>query len=807
MKAKKNIGRMLMIAGTLAVLTFTALFTPMTTGTASADTPLKPGFGCQKGVKVGGFTFDAAYDPKLGKCTVIKTPTGVGGGQRCPDGYAQESASSSRCLKDPQPLSEIGQGGNPTGGGDETEPDPCPVSPQALMRWAYCPVFEGMNLLTGGIDYFINTYMTTGNAIYKDTVDTKGTKDTGDDVKVENYYKTAWGTFRNFGIGLVIIAGLVMLVSEAMGWQIVDAYTVRRVLPRLFLAIVLISISWELTRYVVGFFDDLGMSLGSIIYSSFGAPKEGINIAATLGANFIVGAGAVGYAWVMLGPLGLLSLLGTLLLGMILAAMILVARQGIIIFLVLISPLALAAYVLPNTADWTKKWWGLFVNMLLLYPAAIGLIALCKVLGNLTLTNTKDSSPHEVLFSTIVGILIWFAGYALCVALPRFLGGGIATLAGAFNDRGKGAFDRLKNQRAEIGADRVQRAKDGRGGWMGANVAGAAMRRVSTPGGLSMSARGRAKYQANEKRHLRHVADEAIKEDNNFAAGNDEGNALAIRDGMTRGRFISEYSKMMQAKNPSMSAQVAERSAHDAMAEMESGYGAQMGSDAMALTAFKARAASNKGYNFGSLEANHQAMFTDAAMLKNRGILNTSDAAAIIKSNRDRTMQSGMGFGAVMGQIDTTANRLADPTVSHAPSALVTKAESEKLGNDVLFGSESGNIIRGRYEDVEALSPRLLQQVQDHATDATKTGDTHTFNRKLAHVANLYDELGRTSEQKQNIFGDKVMMKPITLPDGRTMSVREAVDGARGDNSFLEVRREYGNRREAEMNQPPPDGS
>lgn len=365
-------------------------------------------------------------------------PSPVPGGGSTPDGQVPDGA-----------IGPDGEDPNAV-----TEPDPCPVSTNTALRWLYCPVFEGMNVITGGLDYFINQYMSTGNQIYDTQLDENGQP-------VESSYQRAWSTFRNLGIGLVVIAGLVMLVSEALGLAIVDAYTVRKVLPRLFIAIVMISISWELTKFIINLFDDLGQSIGSIIYTAFGAPSSGINVAAVLGANFIVVGGAIGYAWLFLGPIGLLSMLGTLILAMLVAAAVLVLRQGIIIAAVLIAPLAIASYVLPNTAKFFSFWWDTFIKMLMLYPIATGLIALCKVIGNLTMAGAADGDPVETLIATIVGILFFFAGYVMLPIAFRLAGGLVATIGGLANDRSRGGFDRLKKGRANTVAMNANRLKTG----------------------------------------------------------------------------------------------------------------------------------------------------------------------------------------------------------------------------------------------------------------------------------------------------------------------------------------------------------
>lgn len=133
------------------------------------------------------------------------------------------------------------------------EADNCPIEEGQEFRWAMCPLFDIMGGFTNTLDYFIHQYLSTGNDIYS---------------AQEQNFKNAWETFRNIGIALVVIAGLVMLISEALSIPIVDAYTVRKVLPRLFVAIVGIAISWEFCKLLIEFFDYFGQAVGSAIYLS-----------------------------------------------------------------------------------------------------------------------------------------------------------------------------------------------------------------------------------------------------------------------------------------------------------------------------------------------------------------------------------------------------------------------------------------------------------------------------------------------------------------------------------------------------------
>lgn len=325
------------------------------------------------------------------------------------------------------------------------EDDGCPVQRGEDLRWLYCPVFAGMNGFFGFLDQFINEYLKSDNKIFDE--------DSG--------YRNAWAIFRNLAIGLVVIAGLIMLISEALGLQIIDAYTRRVVMQRLLLAIVGISLSWDLARYMIGFFDDLGQAMASIIYTSFLPPGTVepnaaqaifsailaiLGILAAGGAVVVASAAANGGA--LLTGLGILSMIGPILLTALVAAGILVARQGIMVALVLVAPVAIASLILKGTSRLGELWWSTSTSMLYLYPMATGFVAIFKVLGILTIgsAGTSESGLNSVV-GNVVGIFLIGGGYVMILVSFRLAGGVGAAISNAAFEKTRGASDLTKKMR------------------------------------------------------------------------------------------------------------------------------------------------------------------------------------------------------------------------------------------------------------------------------------------------------------------------------------------------------------------------
>jgi hypothetical protein len=132
-------------------------------------------------------------------------------------------------------------------------------------------------------------------------------------------------------------------------------------------------------------------------------------------------------------------------------------------------------------------------------------------------------------------------------------------------------------------------------------------------------------YGPVDRKRIALAAEEALKNDQGFAANNDTANELAVQRNMTNGRFIQEY---MTATGASR------REATDALSRIEQSYGVPMGSDAMRLTAYKAAMRSStsyKGDTPGELNASLQRLVQDSGDMVRDGLVSADEANSAIK--------------------------------------------------------------------------------------------------------------------------------------------------------------------------------
>jgi len=285
-----------------------------------------------------------------------------------------------------------------------------------VMAWALCPILRGLDATIGFIDEQIRDLL----EINTDQYFSKAAPDNG-------VYKV-WTIIRNLAASLLIIVMLVMIISQAFSWGPLDAYTIRKILPRLVAAVIIIQISWELVVWLINVTNDAGNGLAEIMYFPFGGidamnlddivAKANIGAAGQIGTLGLFGTAIAGglVAAVVVGGAG--SILVGLLLLAVLAAiailigfLVLVFRQILIILCVMLVPLALLAWILPGTERYWKLWRETFTKLLLMFPLIVGILAAGKIFAKAVAT--PGDGGLLVFFLILIGV---FAPY---IILPK----------------------------------------------------------------------------------------------------------------------------------------------------------------------------------------------------------------------------------------------------------------------------------------------------------------------------------------------------------------------------------------------------
>lgn len=327
------------------------------------------------------------------------------------------------------------------------------------LTWIICPVIN---------DLLVPAIEATDNLITSQmTVDTQsifcGPGSSNDD-SCKAYY-TAWASFRNISLGLLAIVGLIVVIAQALGMEIVDAYTIRKMLPRILIAAIGITLSWTLMSFAVTLSNDLGFGIRNLIVAPFHSLSSNINIdfADSPILNTIIGGGVAAAAipiWTVSGGLGvLISYIATAGLAVLIAVIVLILREVAIIMMVLLAPIALIAYVMPNTQRVFRLWWESFVRALLMFPMIAAFIATGRVFAAISLNGTNSGGDIGTAFHGIIGFIAYFAPYFMIPLTFRLSGGVMNGIGSAIAQRGQGVQGLLSGYRGNQRKERVARAR------------------------------------------------------------------------------------------------------------------------------------------------------------------------------------------------------------------------------------------------------------------------------------------------------------------------------------------------------------
>lgn len=357
----------------------------------------------------------------------------------------------------------------------EAEEDNSCESAGGALGWIMCPIAGLLDSVVGFLDENIRDLL----YVNQDYFDTE--KDSGEDLK------GAWTQFRNIAYVILIPIMLVMVIGTALGFEVFSAYTIKKALPRMIIAIIFITLSWYICVFLVNFFNVIGGGLTNLVTAPFSeihsvageagrSPLKGALDAAgiTQAGNGWVQSIASGTTVTTLGVAGVVGAFatGALSLGIIMSTLataalilggiflLLIVRQMLVIALALLAPLAILAWIFPGNDKLWKLWWGSFSKLLMLYPLITLLIGVGQVFAYVTgVARVGDNQ----LITVIIIIASFIMPFFFIPFAFKWAGGVFGNLAGMVNDRERGLLDRLKKGRAESRSKGWQSFKAGTG--------------------------------------------------------------------------------------------------------------------------------------------------------------------------------------------------------------------------------------------------------------------------------------------------------------------------------------------------------
>ncbi len=211
---------------------------------------------------------------------------------------------------------------------------------------------------------------------------------------------SAWQGIKNFAEVLFIIIFLIIIFSTTIGTGL-DQYSIKRMLPRVVAGAILVQFSFFISAFIIDLGNILGAGVADLItVATAGTPNTDPTFGGFLtNIPTVIAPLVAGTAiWASL-PL-VLPTLGIMLLSVIAILFTFAARYILIAILVVLSPLALVAWILPNTEHYFKQWYKSFIRLILMYPIIIGLFTLGGRLGDIL------GSSNEVATNGAAGLFI-----------------------------------------------------------------------------------------------------------------------------------------------------------------------------------------------------------------------------------------------------------------------------------------------------------------------------------------------------------------------------------------------------------------
>ena len=284
--------------------------------------------------------------------------------------------------------------------------------------------------------------------------------------------RVAWGIFRDIA-NVVFVIGFLLIVYAQLTGQGISNYGIKKLLPKLMLVAVLVNVSFFICQFAV----DISNILGASIFDLF----KGVNVGSVENAGWEKATS--GILAVAVGAVAVISLLVLMflapasLLAFAVVILILIARQAFVILLIVVSPLAFATYLLPNTEQWFKKWWKAFAAMLMVFPIIALVFGASTLASNIisvvaaddksyiddngTASTSKDNNDENMLKIIALGVLA-----VPLFAVPVLLKGSLAAvgsiggkIAGLQSGANKMAGRGIKNGRIGEAKNAFDRAR------------------------------------------------------------------------------------------------------------------------------------------------------------------------------------------------------------------------------------------------------------------------------------------------------------------------------------------------------------
>ncbi len=645
-------------------------------------------------------------------------------------------------------------------------------SNSGVLGWIMCPVAGILDSATGFLDNEIEEKLMLKDDYFRG--------ESGDGLKA------VWTQIRNLSYVVLIPIMLLMVIGTALGFEVFSAYTIKKALPRMVIAVIFITLSWYICLFIVDFVNVLGTGIKGLVLAPFnelvdGGPRSslksaldmagvtssgssGFESAATGTALGLAGAGAV-YAGFATGALGISIIMSTLFTAVIILGavfLLLIARQMILIALLLVAPLAILAWIFPGNDKLWKLWWGGFSKLLLLFPVIMLVIAVGQIFAFVAGLSRGESDNG--LVTSIIIIAAYILPYFFIPFTFKWAGGLFGNIAGMVNDSERGVLDRLKKGRAERRSQGWSNFKAGTG--TGFGQTNALTRRVGTGigagigGGKGVFGTGftqaqRARGQARMDQMNRLNSVEGIMKNPAWNGVNQDDTAL-------HAGVLLQDMDAAQAKEKLISEGVSASEADRGIAAWQA---TGMGGRAAAIAAAQQLVSTGTGYK----NLDHMSRTLGRAAGGN-----FSTASALAGFANAETKKVGRGdLAPGFGNLDSLVK--SEVMHSKVPDAGVKPTTAEYDANIVTAsrGQDPVTLLRGKPKEMQNLANALEGHLgNQHAksldmslTEQERLQATDEMLRTAAQIEKFNQSKSYASDENQEIV-NRLMSRTIDIRRG-----------------------------------------
>ena len=298
-----------------------------------------------------------------------------GNSKHCENEYSGDALSA--CKQGQSAKIETPSDGD---GGGEEEKNSCGVDG---IGWLVCPLMSFAGSLGDASYSAISYFLSIDKEIFKE--------------QSNGGLGQAWSFFRDIANAVFAVIFLWVIFSQISNVG-VSNYGIKKILPRLIIGALLVNLSFYICQLAVDLSNILGFSLKGVLEGAASGVGTQSAEVGTFNTLIIGGLALAGVGLFIFLAVSIPTIMA-LLLALLVVLVILIVRQAAVILLIAISPLAFAAWLLPNTENLFKKWVSMFRGLLIVFPVISLLYGAGKLAGAvLAAVGTDDpNNPKETM--------------------------------------------------------------------------------------------------------------------------------------------------------------------------------------------------------------------------------------------------------------------------------------------------------------------------------------------------------------------------------------------------------------------------